>query len=90
MSARPNLSTPSLSDAAESPALIKLDVEGSELAILEGSDDLLRSTKAPIWLIEVNYQTTRALGYRPMDLRARLHRFGDYQGIPSRGRSGRS
>jgi FkbM family methyltransferase len=67
-----------LRGAAQSPALIKLDVEGSELAILEGSDDTLRTETAPIWLIEVNYETTRALGYQPKDLLPRLRRFVDY------------
>jgi FkbM family methyltransferase len=67
-----------LQDAGKSPVLVKLDVEGSELAILEGSDELLRSRMAPIWLIEVNYETTRALGHRPVDLLGQLRSHADY------------
>jgi FkbM family methyltransferase len=68
-----------LRDSGQSPVLVKLDVEGSELAILEGSDELLRSRMPPIWLIEINYQTTQALGHRPVDLLAHLYSYADYQ-----------
>jgi hypothetical protein len=68
----------SLRDAAQSPALTKLEVEGSELAILEGSDDTVRPETAPIWPIGAITRTTRSHGYQPRDLLARLRRFVGY------------
>jgi FkbM family methyltransferase len=67
-----------LNESEQSPVLVKLDVEGSELAILEGSEEILRSKRAPIWLIEVNYETTQALGRRPADLLAELRSCANY------------
>jgi len=54
------------------PHFIKLDVEGSELAVLKGATRLLAGPRAPSWLVEVNYETSRAMGYSPLDLYAYL------------------
>lgn len=64
------------------PALVKLDVEGSELAVLKGSEGLLTALGPPSWLIEVNYDTCRALGYEPSaihDLLMGAHRYELYR-----------
>jgi FkbM family methyltransferase len=36
------------------PTLVKVDVEGAELLVLEGAADLLTGTHAPSWVIEVH------------------------------------
>lgn len=48
--------------------LIKVDVEGAELGVLQGAQSLLASGQSPIWVFEVNYLTSRAFGYAPPDL----------------------
>ncbi len=58
--------------------LIKVDVEGAELMVLHGSQRVLSSPKPPMWLLEVNFDTSRAFGYRPRDLFAFLTARGDY------------
>ena len=57
-----------LAEAPEPPVFIKVDVEGAELAVLQGANDLLQAGAPPIWMIEVNHQTAGAFGYRPRDL----------------------
>ncbi len=51
-----------------SPAFVKIDVEGSELDVLRGAERLLSAERPPMWMIEVNYETGAAFGYRPVDL----------------------
>jgi hypothetical protein len=58
--------------AGRVPAFVKVDVEGSELAVLRGSTATLAAECPPIWMIEVNYETSAALGFRPLDLLAVL------------------
>jgi FkbM family methyltransferase len=65
-------------DAGRTPTLIKLDVEGSEFAVLEGARSTLATVTAPMWLIEVNHQTARAYGYRPSALLDYLASRNDY------------
>lgn len=57
-------------------ALVKLDVEGAELKVLEGASELLRSANPPMWVIEVNMETAAAFGYQPRDIFFFLAKFG--------------
>lgn len=54
------------------PTFVKLDVEGSELAVLRGAAKTCAAECPPIWMIEVNYETSAAFGFRPADLLAGL------------------
>jgi FkbM family methyltransferase len=56
--------------------LVKLDVEGAELKILQGATTLLGGAFPPMWVIEINEETARACGYHPRDLLALLSRYG--------------
>jgi FkbM family methyltransferase len=57
-----------LRDDPRSPTLIKLDVEGAERDVIAGAVELIGGQSPPMWLIEVNTQTSAAFGYRPSDL----------------------
>jgi FkbM family methyltransferase len=54
------------------PALVKVDVEGAELSVLSGAEQLCRSSYPPIWVIEVNHKTAGRFDYRPEDIPAWL------------------
>lgn len=56
--------------------LVKLDVEGSEIAALEGMSELLRSADAPRIIYESNAYTLGFYGRTPEELQAMLRRFG--------------
>jgi FkbM family methyltransferase len=60
------------------PAFVKLDVEGSERDVLRGPAATLGAECPPIWMIEVNYETSAAFRYRPIDL---LDWFGGGYGV---------
>lgn len=68
-----------LDEAIQPPVrLIKLDVEGAELAALRGGRGLLAACR-PHMLIELNRLTARAFGYEPIDIvRWVLESVGDY------------
>jgi FkbM family methyltransferase len=63
---------------APPPALVKLDVEGSERDVLLGARQTLAAEEAPAWVIEVNYETASAFGYRPTDLLELAGEHNDY------------
>lgn len=46
-------------------ALVKIDAEGSELAILRGARRLATSERPPIWMIEINPAVDSVFGYSP-------------------------
>jgi FkbM family methyltransferase len=48
--------------------LIKVDVEGAELLVLKGAEALFSRKPSPMWVLEANYETSRAFGYTPPDL----------------------
>jgi FkbM family methyltransferase len=47
---------------------VKVDVEGAELLVLKGSQSLFDLKPSPMWLLEINCDTSRAFGYVPLDL----------------------
>jgi len=57
-------------------ALIKLDVEGSEMKILKGAKRLLSSCRPPIWIVEINSETSHACGFHPSELLTFLGAYG--------------
>lgn len=56
--------------------LVKCDVEGAEVLVLDGAKALLRSTDAPIWLIEHNRAALAEQGFTSENL---CDRFPGYQ-----------
>jgi FkbM family methyltransferase len=62
----------------EAPALVKVDVEGAELGVLRGALPLLEADDPPIWMLEVNDETSRAFGYRPHELLEPFEATGHY------------
>jgi len=54
------------------PDLIKLDVEGAELAAVEGMEKLLGAPRPPKLIIEHNPSSCAAAGYKPSDLYRKL------------------
>lgn len=48
--------------------IVKLDVEGAELAVLQGGQNLLRSERPPVFVMEMNIETSAAFGYHPREL----------------------
>jgi FkbM family methyltransferase len=60
------------------PNLIKIDVEGAELAVLKGMGDLLsiEAMSAPVLIFEFCQANTQRFGYEPMQLITHLNNFG--------------
>jgi FkbM family methyltransferase len=56
----------------EVPNMIKIDVEGAELQVLEGLAKLLRAEHPPTLIIEHNWTSCIAAGYRPSNLFLKL------------------
>jgi hypothetical protein len=50
------------------PDLIKMDIEGAELAAIRGMTKLLRRERPPKLIIEHNHDTTRAAGHTMADV----------------------
>lgn len=57
------------------PDVIKVDVEGAELLVLEGASSLIHR-KHPVLVIEVNEETLGRFGHTPVDLLDALQSFG--------------
>lgn len=55
---------------------IKCDVEGSELAVLRGARELLSTPESPIIAIELNDDTSIAMGYTTEQLQSQLRDYG--------------
>ncbi len=56
--------------------VVKIDVEGQELTVLDGMRDILTGAESPIVVIEGNGFTLAAAHLLPGDLLVRLHAFG--------------
>ena len=62
------------------PTFIKIDVEGSEVNVLEGAEEILCSEKPPMLLVEMNERVRlqsllKKFGYLPASLRRRKWHF---------------
>lgn len=61
--------TARIDDVLKEPVrLVKIDVEGAELAALRGAERVLFTDPRPDIIIELNPKTSRAFGYHPMDV----------------------
>jgi len=58
--------------------LIKLDVEGAEMMVLDGASNLLNGKNTPTWFIEMNEETAKAFNYECFELIERILNTGDY------------
>ncbi|MEM8931476.1 MAG: FkbM family methyltransferase [Acidobacteriota bacterium] len=69
-----------------SPAIVKCDVEGSEMDVLLGAVGLLagRFGPPPIWFLEANYETSGMAGYFPWQLIETAREQADYGGYTLR------
>lgn len=56
--------------------LIKIDVEGCELAVIQGAGKFLSAPHPPMWLMEVSRLTSKAFGYTSEELLGSLMRYG--------------
>jgi FkbM family methyltransferase len=54
------------------PALLKLDIEGSEPSALKGGEELLTSVDPPLLIVEVYPEGLRRQGYLPSDITDQL------------------
>lgn len=55
-------------DCRTGPDLVKIDVEGGELAVLRGMTGLLQTDRPPDIVVEHNPRTAAVAGFRPGDL----------------------
>jgi len=58
------------------PAFVKCDVEGAEMEVLRGSHKLCSSPSKPVWLLEINLETSGCAGWVPADMIAFLEEHG--------------
>lgn len=58
--------------------LVKCDVEGSEMAVLEGAKEVIGSENPPLWAIEMNDKTSAKFGCAPPDFLKFLSEVGGY------------
>lgn len=56
--------------------VVKIDVEGHELTVLDGMRDILTGVESPVVVIEGNGFTLAAANLSPADLLVRLHAYG--------------
>jgi hypothetical protein len=62
---------------------IKIDVEGYELFVLRGGENIIRKSK-PVLLIEINPPTLKRIGLKPRDVIDRLKYHGYNLYVPNR------
>lgn len=59
--------------------LVKIDVEGAELMVLQGASTLFEQQRLPVLEIEMALATSRGFGYIPNDLIEQVKKKGDYE-----------
>ena len=59
--------------------LIKMDTEGAELKVLHGATNLLKSNQPPVWVIELNTETSNSFGHTPADVLDFIASCNDYR-----------
>src|SRR6266550_1647427 len=67
---------------------VKVDVEGAELLVLKGAQSVFGLKPSPMWLLEMNYDTSRAFGYTPVNLPQFLAEQDDFRFLRIAGASG--
>ena len=60
-------------------SFIKCDVEGAELHVLLGAENLLKGSMPPIIMIEIYEEWTKSFGYSPADLFSFLEKTAGYE-----------
>lgn len=60
-------------------SLIKCDVEGAELCVLMGAENILKGPNPPILLIEIFEEWTKSFGYLPKDIFSYLKKIAGYE-----------
>lgn len=60
-------------------SFIKCDVEGAELPVLQGAENLLKCSSPPILMIEVFEDWTKSFGYYPRELFSFLEKTAGYE-----------
>lgn len=66
--------------------IMKVDIEGAELSMLQGAEETLHRDH-PIIILEVNEETSLSAGYKAADLLIHLKRFGyDFHRIGNKGK----
>lgn len=58
---------------------IKMDTEGAEMEVLAGAEQLMKGSFPPIWLIELNEETSSAFGYQPREMIEALCSYHPYE-----------
>lgn len=66
-----------LDDAPASPVLVKVDVEGAELSVVQGAAAQIQRSP-PIWIFEVNWDTSGAFGYQPYEIVEEVAKWASY------------
>ncbi len=63
-------------DTADQITLAKLDVEGWEIAVLNGAAQSISDHKLPVWMVEFTEENAQAVGSSTRELRERFESFG--------------
>lgn len=59
--------------------IIKMDTEGGEMNVLQGAIETLSRPIPPVWIIEMNAETSRSFGHDPAELLDFLQSRADYR-----------
>lgn len=59
--------------------IVKVDAEGAEMMVLEGASRVFDLPEQPVWIFEMNDETSGALGFSPVNLLEYLLSKGEYR-----------